>query len=270
MISATWNVKNEEAFLGYSIMSCKNIADEFIIVDHGSTDNTREIYNKCVELLPNKIFKWYDFDTKKPEPEAKNFKFNVASGEWVLWLDGDEVFPYGEADKVLGAIKEAETKGLVGIYLFMPEFVDDFQTTTKKLMIRQIGAAGQGHRPRVFSKDSKMYVDGNWRRSKVHINGKIHQEMQHKMLHTQIMIYHYDRLKTNKKERREKIIKHVQLLNERQSHKWCVEIVDNPENYYYKVARNLEKKYKFTGKQPEVFKEYNFCDLEKLAERSRK
>jgi glycosyltransferase involved in cell wall biosynthesis len=269
MITASWNVKNEEIFLGYSIMSVKDIADEFIVVDHGSVDRTLKVIKKCEKLL-GKTIQVLHVSPDQPEPVTKNLKLNSAKpGNWVLWLDADEIFPYKEAIKIPAAIEEAEKQNKIGIYLFMVEFVNNFYTTCRKLLIPEIGAGGQGHRPRIFKNIGLVRVDGNWRKSKVYIGNKIHQEAQDRMLRTKILIYHYDRLKTNKEERYEKIIKHVQMITG-MSHEACKRTVDNPKKHYYNIARNLDGAYKFIGIQPEVFKEYNFYNLSKVVRRCQK
>lgn len=269
-ISATWNTLNEEALLGYSIMSCRHIADEFIVVDHGSVDKTLKVINKCEELL-NKPIKIVNFPKEKPEPEAKNLKFKLAEKDWVLWLDADEIFTYKSASLIPKAIQIAEESGKVGIYLLMLEFVRDFYTTCGKDLDRVyqgIGAAGQGHRPRIFKKGINMMVDGNWRKSRLHIDGKIHQDVRDKMLFTRILIHHYDRIKTNKSERYNKVLYHLLKVTEKDE-KFCRKILDDEKSKYYGKARNIDNLTKFTGDQPEVFKEFNFYNLEKLAKRSR-
>ena len=54
-LTAAWNVYNEEVFIGYSIMSVAHIADELLVVDHGSTDNTLKIVQECGRLLDRPI-----------------------------------------------------------------------------------------------------------------------------------------------------------------------------------------------------------------------
>ena len=58
-ISLCMIVKNEELVLERCLASAKNIADEIIIVDTGSTDRTREIgkrYGKVYDLRGLTIF----------------------------------------------------------------------------------------------------------------------------------------------------------------------------------------------------------------------
>ncbi len=76
-------VKNEEKHLARCLSSVKDVADEIIMVDTGSTDKTIEI----AELFGVKIFhfKWVnDFSA------ARNFALSKCTGDWILYLDADE------------------------------------------------------------------------------------------------------------------------------------------------------------------------------------
>ena len=84
-ITALCIVKNEEKNIEQSINSYKNAVDEIIIVDTGSTDNTKEICKN----LGCKIF---DFEWTDDFSEARNFALSKATGDWILFLDADEYF----------------------------------------------------------------------------------------------------------------------------------------------------------------------------------
>ncbi|MDD7793623.1 glycosyltransferase [Clostridium sp. 'White wine YQ'] len=82
-ISLCMIVKNEENVICRCLNSVKDIVDEIIIVDTGSFDKTKEL----VKSYTNKIydFKWiYDFSA------ARNFSFERATKEYILWLDADD------------------------------------------------------------------------------------------------------------------------------------------------------------------------------------
>ena len=70
-ISLCMIVKNEELVLGRCLDSVKNLMDEIIIVDTGSTDKTKEI----ASLYTNKI---YDFPWINDFAAARNFSFSKA------------------------------------------------------------------------------------------------------------------------------------------------------------------------------------------------
>ena len=77
-------VKNEEQHLAKCLMSVKPIVDEMIVVDTGSTDQTKTI----ATALGAKV---YDYSWKNDFSEARNYSLSKASGDWILVLDADEV-----------------------------------------------------------------------------------------------------------------------------------------------------------------------------------
>lgn len=83
-ISLCMIVKNEEDTIARCINSVKDIVDEIIIVDTGSTDNTLKIL-KNLNIVPYR-FEWInDFSA------ARNFSFSKATKDYILWLDADDV-----------------------------------------------------------------------------------------------------------------------------------------------------------------------------------
>lgn len=83
-ISLCMILKNEEDVIGRCLDSIKDLVDEIIIVDTGSTDNTLEILKKYDAKVYN--FKWVDDFSK-----ARNYSFSKATMEYMLWLDADDV-----------------------------------------------------------------------------------------------------------------------------------------------------------------------------------
>lgn len=94
-ISLAMIVKDEEKWLGPCLDSVKNIVDEIIVVDTGSTDCTKEI----AESYGAKV---YDFKWIDDFSAARNFSFSKATKEWILWLDADDRLD--GAEKLKGAL----------------------------------------------------------------------------------------------------------------------------------------------------------------------
>ncbi len=84
-ISLCMIVKNEEDTLSDCLESVRGLVDEMIIVDTGSTDRTVEIAEKFGARIFH--YKWHDDFGK-----ARNFSLGHARGDWILVMDGDEVF----------------------------------------------------------------------------------------------------------------------------------------------------------------------------------
>lgn len=85
-ISLCMIVKNEQATLQRALQSVKDLVDEIIIVDTGSTDSTKQIALNFTKKVFD--FVWCDNFSK-----ARNFCFSKASCEYIMWLDADDVVP---------------------------------------------------------------------------------------------------------------------------------------------------------------------------------
>jgi len=75
-------VRDEAEMLAGRLESAAPAVDEIIVLDTGSTDNTREIVGDCeATVIPAA---WTDFRT------ARNQVLRRATGDWALVLDADE------------------------------------------------------------------------------------------------------------------------------------------------------------------------------------
>ncbi len=92
-ISLCMIVKNEEAFLPQCLESIKDVVDEIIIVDTGSTDNTREIALQ----MGAKVF---EFPWTNDFSAARNESIRRATGHYILWLDADDRIDPEEIEKL--------------------------------------------------------------------------------------------------------------------------------------------------------------------------
>ncbi len=77
-------VKNEEEMLGRCLAAAAPGVDEIVIVDTGSTDATIEIAHAYGALVIEQAW-------TGSFAEARNASFAAASGDWILYLDADEV-----------------------------------------------------------------------------------------------------------------------------------------------------------------------------------
>ncbi|PQZ99794.1 glycosyltransferase [Paenibacillus sp. MYb63] len=87
-------VKNEEASLARCLDSVNGIADEIVIVDTGSTDRTRQIASRYTDRIVD--FEWVD-----DFAAARNYAFDQAKSEYILWLDADDVFEPEDRAKLI-------------------------------------------------------------------------------------------------------------------------------------------------------------------------
>lgn len=83
-ISLCMIVKNEQAYLGPCLNAIKNLVDEIIVVDTGSSDRSADI----ARVYGAQVFtrQWQDDFSV-----ARNASLGKAHGDWILILDADEV-----------------------------------------------------------------------------------------------------------------------------------------------------------------------------------
>ncbi len=98
-ISLCMIVKNEEKLLARCLHTASSLVDEIVVVDTGSTDRTREIAEQFTPLI-------YDFEWVDDFAAARNYAFSLATKEYILWLDADDILK-DEDQKKLKALKES-------------------------------------------------------------------------------------------------------------------------------------------------------------------
>ena len=86
-------VKNEESVLGRCLDSVRDLMDEIIIVDTGSTDRTVTVAGWYTE----KVFA-YPWD--EDFAAARNYSFEQATMPYVIWMDADELLAAPESEKL--------------------------------------------------------------------------------------------------------------------------------------------------------------------------
>jgi len=118
-LSVAMIVKNEAEFLPQCLGSVRSIADEIVICDTGSTDQTipvAESFGAFVHQIP-----WLgDF------AQARNLALAHASGDWILHLDADEVLdPPGAA--MLRELVDADGHGADAIEVTLANYCNDIR-----------------------------------------------------------------------------------------------------------------------------------------------
>lgn len=93
-ISLCMIVKDEEDTLEACLSPLCPIVDEIVIVDTGSTDCTKEVaarFGACI----------YDFEWIDDFAAARNYAFEQATKEYMMWLDADDVLGPEDCVKLL-------------------------------------------------------------------------------------------------------------------------------------------------------------------------
>lgn len=84
-LSAIYIARNEEKNIARSLESIKGQVDELILVDTGSTDKTKEIFQSYGGQV-------YDLPWQDDFSAPRNLALSKATGDWILLLDADEYF----------------------------------------------------------------------------------------------------------------------------------------------------------------------------------
>ena len=77
-------VKNEAEILRRCLDPIKDLMDEIIIVDTGSTDDTKKIAREYTDKV-------YDYEWDDDFAAARNYAFSFATGDYIYSADADEV-----------------------------------------------------------------------------------------------------------------------------------------------------------------------------------
>jgi glycosyltransferase involved in cell wall biosynthesis len=107
-VSLALIAKNEEAHIKNCLHSVQNAVDEMIVVDTGSTDNTKQFAMECGAKV-------YDFPWTNSFADARNYALQQASSDWILVLDADETLEARSAELIREFITGSPAIGRVNI-----------------------------------------------------------------------------------------------------------------------------------------------------------
>ncbi|UVO06846.1 glycosyltransferase [Pectobacterium polonicum] len=96
-------VKNEALHLGNSLKEITKYFDDIVVVDTGSTDDTKNIARNFTDKV-------YDFEWISDFSAARNYSLQFSKYDWILVVDADEVINQFDATLLLSLINEHPTK----------------------------------------------------------------------------------------------------------------------------------------------------------------
>ncbi len=143
-ISQCLIVKNEEKNIGHCLSHLKDIVDEQIVVDTGSTDRT-------VEIAKEMGAKVFHFEWINDFSAARNYALSKSKGDWIIFLDADEHFTEESTSYIRPAIIECvKLKDIDGIIC---ELINMDKSSKTISVVKNIS-------PRIFKKiKSVKYVN---------------------------------------------------------------------------------------------------------------
>ncbi len=127
-VSLCMIVKDEEEVLERCLKSAKPIVDEIVIVDTGSRDRTYEI--ACEFGAKTAKYTWKD-----DFADARNYAFSLATGDYLLWLDADDLITQENAERFL-ILKKRLERDLPDMVRCPYELVSDGKTVLRYLRER--------------------------------------------------------------------------------------------------------------------------------------
>jgi len=212
LLSVAMIVKDEESNIRRALDSVKDIADEIVVVDTGSVDNTPDIVRKYTDKL-------YFHPWKDDFSEARNNSLKYVTCEWVLILDADE------------EISEDFRKQIRDFLKNLPEDVNTVYLPTLSYLDWDFKRTEIASTPRLF------------RNGTVHYENIVHNQAIYKpkVVNANFLIYHYGyiwtrRLRKQKYERTANLIK-----------KYLQQCKNDQEKLYYLIQLyKIEK----TGGKP--------------------
>lgn len=157
-LSVAMIVRNEEAVLAESLESVRSVADEIVVLDTGSTDGTVAV----AERFDAKVGHWaWESDFAA----ARNACRELATGDWILWLDAGERLDAESADELRALIDDRADPAKV--YMLMVEIppadhaVAAEQVAQPRLMpnradLRFFGRVRETLRPAIESADLQI------------------------------------------------------------------------------------------------------------------
>ena len=132
-ISLCMIVKNEESVLARCLESVKDIVGEIIIVDTGSTDQTKEIASKYTKKV-------YDFTWVNDFSMARNYSFSKATKDYQMWLDADDVIKRDDGEKILSLKKNLNSTYDIVTFKYNTHFDKDgnpILTSTRERLFKR-------------------------------------------------------------------------------------------------------------------------------------
>ncbi|MCW3096929.1 MAG: hypothetical protein JWL77_2547 [Chthonomonadaceae bacterium] len=118
-ISLCMIVRDEERVLGPCLQSARPWVEEIIVIDTGSTDRTIEIALSHGARVEH--FVWCDDFSA-----ARNESLKYATGDWILWLDGDDTLPWRSGEAIRQFVETAPAQ--ISAFVIPVQFVEDGST----------------------------------------------------------------------------------------------------------------------------------------------
>ena len=184
-LSVVMIVKNEEDCLGRCLESVREIATEIILGDTGSTDSTRVVglgFEASVHDIP-----WEeDFSA------ARNRVLALATGDWVLHLDADEVLDPAGAARIAALLAD-DSYAADAVEVSLANYCDD-PRAWRWIPVGEDTAHAEGHSGYIEVQLLRLFRNGLGYEYREAVHENITESVLEKggrVLREEIMIHHY-------------------------------------------------------------------------------
>ncbi|ASP25907.1 MULTISPECIES: glycosyltransferase [Bacillus] len=183
-------VKNEERYISRCLSSVQDIADEIVIADTGSQDNTKDICKSFQARV-------FDFEWENDFAKARNYALQHAEGDWILVLDADEELDQETGRFLTSLLHDGlPSRGLLKIINYTGKQLDENE-------------AFESMQPRLFRNHKGLLYQG-----RIHENISAPNEEENNAFFTlPCVIHHYGYLEQEEKIK-QKHKRNISILNE--------------------------------------------------------
>lgn len=85
---------NAAQYLEATLLSCADqgadVIEEIIVVDDHSEDDSQAVFSRVAKAHPEFAWKWFT-NPNKGACSARNHALTMATGDWIQWLDADDI-----------------------------------------------------------------------------------------------------------------------------------------------------------------------------------
>ncbi|MDD7795328.1 tetratricopeptide repeat-containing glycosyltransferase family 2 protein [Clostridium sp. 'White wine YQ'] len=182
-VSLCMIVKDEEEYLATCLESVKDIVDEVIVVDTGSSDRT-------VAIAKNFNAKIHYYKWNNSFSDARNESLKYATKDWILILDADEELSNDSIEVLKKLLESSLNEDTIYFFETLSYYGDSIDKTSISINLN----------PRLFKNNQGTHYEGE-----IH-NQLIYSEKKYGVMCRDIKVYHYGYLNKsiyskNKKDR---------------------------------------------------------------------
>lgn len=148
---------------------CSNIKHEILIMDDGSTDDTKEVVQQFFGAMPN--IRYFKFENNVGVTKARNKGVEYAKGEYICVINNDVVFKPGHFEKLMEWLNNPEEK----VIITCPRFTEGMTPFVPPVKFYKDHVNGhcfcfkKALKHKLFPIDERLIIFGNDNRLRFHL-----------------------------------------------------------------------------------------------------